>query len=372
MTHQALESSSDLQTAAPASIVARLEADARQEASKAAPRVLVKPKGIPVLDGWRGISILCVLATHMLPLGPRGWGNAFMGPAGMSLFFTLSGFLIISTLLEKPDARQFLIRRACRILPLAFLYIAVGLAVQGKGFTYYVAHLLFLINYDHTHITGLTSHFWSLCVEVHFYLFVGLLVAMAGRRGLMLLPLVCLVITGLRIASGSLINIKTHLRVDEILAGACLALVYQHCMGLKIRWFLKKVSQPPLIVLLLLASYPGMGPLNYLRPYCAAALVGTTLFRPANALHRVLAGRVLGYIAAVSYALYVVHKLSMCGWLGSGGGWERYLVKRPVSFMLTLAAAHLSTFHLEKWWVAWGKKASHCRFLEAEKEMAVL
>src|SRR5689334_16088961 len=75
---------------------------------------------LPVLDGWRGISILCVLATHMLPLGPYGWGNAFVGIAGMSLFFTLSGFLITSTLLEKDDVRSFFIRRACRILPLAF------------------------------------------------------------------------------------------------------------------------------------------------------------------------------------------------------------------------------------------------------------
>ncbi len=51
------------------------------------------------LDGWRAISILGVLAAHMLPLGPSRWGlNALAGDAGMSLFFTLSGFLIASTL----------------------------------------------------------------------------------------------------------------------------------------------------------------------------------------------------------------------------------------------------------------------------------
>src|ERR1700759_4126058 len=81
---------------------------------------------IPVLDGWRGISILSVLATHMLPLGPGGWGNRFIGQVGMSLFFTLSGFLITGSLLERLDVVGFFIRRACRILPLAFAYATVA------------------------------------------------------------------------------------------------------------------------------------------------------------------------------------------------------------------------------------------------------
>ena len=54
----------------------------------------------PVLDGWRGISILCVLSAHMLPLGPKSWQlNATTATIGMSIFFTLSGFLITTTLM---------------------------------------------------------------------------------------------------------------------------------------------------------------------------------------------------------------------------------------------------------------------------------
>ncbi len=29
---------------------------------------------IPILDGWRALSILLVLAGHLLPLGPHRWG----------------------------------------------------------------------------------------------------------------------------------------------------------------------------------------------------------------------------------------------------------------------------------------------------------
>jgi len=46
------------------------------------------------------------------------------------------------------------------------------------------------------------------------------------------------------------------------------------------------------------------------------------------------------------------------GWLGSGNGVERYLVKRPVGFVLVFLLAHLSTFYYEKRWIQWGKRWS--------------
>jgi peptidoglycan/LPS O-acetylase OafA/YrhL len=81
-----------------------------------------------VLDGWRGISILLVLATHLLPLGPKSWQlNFTFGPMGMALFFTLSGFLITNFLLQRPSVTDFLIRRIARIVPLAWLCMAIAL-----------------------------------------------------------------------------------------------------------------------------------------------------------------------------------------------------------------------------------------------------
>src|SRR5260370_42557576 len=77
----------------------------------------------PVLDGLRAISILLVLACHMLPLGPKSLRlNETAGAMGMSLFFALSGFLIASLLMHNDDIVEFLVKRLTRILPLAYAY----------------------------------------------------------------------------------------------------------------------------------------------------------------------------------------------------------------------------------------------------------
>src|SRR5688572_19452949 len=87
---------------------------------------------LPVLDGWRGISILLVLAAHLLPVGPKVWQlNVATGVAGMVIFFVLSGFLITSILLSGSALPDFLARRFFRIVPLAWAYLAVALALAG-------------------------------------------------------------------------------------------------------------------------------------------------------------------------------------------------------------------------------------------------
>src|ERR1700692_4978158 len=80
----------------------------------------------PVLDGLRAISILLVLACHLLPLGPKVLRlNETAGAMGMSLFFALSGFLITTGLIKNPDIHEFMVRRLARILPLAYAFTIV-------------------------------------------------------------------------------------------------------------------------------------------------------------------------------------------------------------------------------------------------------
>jgi peptidoglycan/LPS O-acetylase OafA/YrhL len=316
---------------------------------------------LQVLDGWRAVSILFVLATHMLPLGPQRLQlNESAGLVGMALFFTLSGFLITSTLLKHSDVVAFAIRRFCRILPLAYVATVVYLLIQQCSWPYYVSHFLFLVNYDHAHMTEYTGHFWSLCVEVHFYLFVGLLIVVAPRRGLLFLPVFALAITALRIWAGQPVNIKTHFRVDEILSGATLALVWNDRLGSFGRAIARVLRLSPSLLLIALfaaSCHPRSGPLLYARPYLASSLVGHTLLVD-GVRWSWLRHRPLRYIAETSYALYVIHPLSMYGWLGSGSKVARYL-KRPLCFAITFSLAHLSTFHMERHVIAWGKRLTH-------------
>lgn len=321
-----------------------------------------------MLDGWRAISILLVLATHMLPLGPKWMKlNATAGPAGMSLFFTLSGFLITQSLLRHPGVVSFFIRRLSRIVPLALVGGTLILLLQlapphayPPVWFYYLNYMPPIENVDHI------SHFWSLCVEMHFYLFVGLLVGAVGRRGLMLLPVLAIAVTALRVRDGVYININTHYRVDEILAGAILSLAISGTLGRTGTVAIEWIGKIPLIlwaIIFFICCHPASGPAQYLRPYCGASVVGATL--AARSWYTpLLESKPLRYIAEVSYALYVIHPATMMGWLGSGDTLERYL-KRPLSFLLTFTLAHLSTYYFEHPLTTLGKTVAERRELKA-------
>jgi peptidoglycan/LPS O-acetylase OafA/YrhL len=81
----------------------------------------------PALDGLRGLAVLAVVAQHSsLPLA----GNA--GTTGVTVFFTLSGFLITRLLMEEHrafgciDLREFYLRRARRLGPGLALFLVVS------------------------------------------------------------------------------------------------------------------------------------------------------------------------------------------------------------------------------------------------------
>jgi peptidoglycan/LPS O-acetylase OafA/YrhL len=330
----------------------RFTIEARFDVFQLWSRSLNRCKRFPVLDGWRGISILLVLAGHMLPLGPKVLQlNAAVAATGMSLFFILSGFLIVSMLVKNDNVVCFLIRRVCRILPLAWSFLILVLLLNHANGAAWEANLFFYANLPPFYLSYTNGHFWSLCVEMQFYAAIATFVALAGRRGLLLVPIACLLVTAARIAFGVEISIVTWWRIDEILAGGCLALAFTSGPVTNAVKSLPYFT-PFLVAPLLLAScHPAFGALNYARPYLAALLIGSTFFRPSDRLQRLLCGRRLGYVAEISYALYVIHPLTFSGWLGQGDVIVRY-TKRAGSFVFSFFFAHLSTRYYEKYWIA--------------------
>ncbi len=303
------------------------------------------------MDGWRGISILAVMAGHLLPLGPKVLQmNAAVATFGMAVFFTLSGFLITRFLLRNDDIPVFLVRRICRIVPLAWLYMVVTLTLLTWQPHALLAQLFFYANWPPMHLTDLTGHLWSLCVEMQFYIGIAALVLIGGKRAIFVLPLICVAVTGYRVWHGVHIAINTYYRVDEILAGCILALLYHKDKGA----FLGKLPVFIGVPLLLAASHPEGAWLNYFRPYFAASMVGATIYQPGRLTTKGLESRPLRYVAEISYALYVLHGILGLTWLGSGDKVVKYL-KRPLYFTATFALAHLSTFYYEHRWIALGK-----------------
>ena len=89
----------------------------------------------PALDGLRAVSILAVLAFHNSVLSPgayaNGKGYGIGGFLGVSVFFTLSGYLITELLLEESAKRgsiafgRFFLRRVLRLYPALIVSLAL-------------------------------------------------------------------------------------------------------------------------------------------------------------------------------------------------------------------------------------------------------
>jgi peptidoglycan/LPS O-acetylase OafA/YrhL len=312
---------------------------------------------ISALDGWRGISIVLVLAAHMLPIGPKSWElNVATGVLGMVIFFVLSGFLITSILLTKVSVSEFVTRRFFRVIPLAWLYFAIALSLTDASPAIWWAHFLFYANLPPQDLLPITAHMWSLCVEMQFYVCIAIWYALVGARGLSFLPVVALGFTALRAWNNVYATSITYDRIDEILAGCILALVYHGQLGSKMLQLVKRTPQL-LVASLLLLSCLDFERFYLLRPYFAALLVGTTILNPHTKAVRWLGAPPLVFLAGISYALYVIHPMLMYSWLGSGDLIEKY-AKRPLLFCALLVLAYLSTNFYERRWIAFGKTIS--------------
>ncbi len=311
-----------------------------------------------MLDGVRAISIALVLAGHMLPLGPKPWQmNIVAAQSGMALFFTLSGFLITRFLLANDDLFEFFVKRFTRIMPLAFLYMLTVFVLFDHSVPVLAHDLSFTLNYADQYLDDWNPHLWSLCVEVQFYLLMGLVFRMMKGQAPAAVLALCLIVTAIKIGTQDLSSMKSHLRGDELLAGSLLALSLHGTFGDGAKFWRRTAPFTPLLAVLLLASaHPRGGFLVDLRAYLSALLVGSVIFTRNAPLKRVLTSSPLRYLARVSYAVYIIHIATKTGWLNSGPKWELYLVKRPISFTITFVLAHLSTFHYEAWGMERGRR----------------
>ncbi|MFP5576858.1 MAG: acyltransferase family protein [Acidimicrobiia bacterium] len=204
----------------------------------------------PALDGLRGVAVLAVLWYHHDASAiPGGW-------LGVSLFFTLSGFLIADLLLAEHagtgriDLRAFWARRVRRLVPAAVLgLVGAGLVLWARGgatatsvadvraAALQVANWRFIAaDAPYAGVEGAPSpvqHFWSLAIEEQFYLALPLVVAATlgrGRLGQRLLALAVAATVVGSLASQLLLQdvertyYGTDARAAELAVGVALAL----------------------------------------------------------------------------------------------------------------------------------------------------
>ncbi len=99
------------------------------------------------------------------------------GALGVHVFFVLSGFLITQLLLKEQERTStislsdFYLRRAFRIFPAAFVFLAVVVALYWREmrWTHVAAAVFYVANLDMTR-PWIFGHLWSLSIEEQFYL----------------------------------------------------------------------------------------------------------------------------------------------------------------------------------------------------------
>ena len=132
---------------------------------------------IPSLDGMRAVSISLVVAGHWAELRYHSDVAGAFANLGVRIFFIISGYLITTLLLREHaktstiGIREFYVRRAYRILPAAFVFMAVAFVIFWRDLRWYhmLAASFYLTNFDFAHPRYL-GHLWSLSVEEQFYL----------------------------------------------------------------------------------------------------------------------------------------------------------------------------------------------------------
>ncbi|MGV8881637.1 MAG: acyltransferase family protein [Rhodoglobus sp.] len=155
------------------------------------------------VQALRAIAVVLVILDHLvllqkLPGHPEG------GFIGVDVFFVISGFLITGHLIReiatsgRVSFKDFYLRRARRILPMALLVIAVTIgasylvfwpwlasqySVDGLWSALFVSNIAFAIrgvDYFSTDQTSVFQHYWSLSVEEQFYLVWPIVIALTG------------------------------------------------------------------------------------------------------------------------------------------------------------------------------------------------
>ncbi len=173
-------------------------------------------KSIDELQLLRGFGIVAVMVHHMngklftwssVPLSQMK--TYFAGTAALDMFFVMSGFLIFRLLyndLSKTEGRfhamqtscVFWVRRAWRLLPAAWLWLAIALLLSifanasgafgplKDAWGGVLSAFLFVANFKLgdcylRYSCGPTFPYWSLSLEEQFYVFLPLLMMFSGK-----------------------------------------------------------------------------------------------------------------------------------------------------------------------------------------------
>ena len=272
-----------------------------------------------LLDNWRGWAIICVLLGHFLEV--RG---ANFGRLGVELFFVLSGRLMADLLfIKRIELPRFFYRRASRVLPVSLLFVVTAYIVFPHGINELykwgaLASAAMVVNYTQLFGIGsaVTGHYWSLCVEEHSYIALGLVAWLLRRHDHAsgLRPaVVCLALAALMVLNGwrlwhaqpdyYAVYWRSDVRAATIFMSVGLRILVAN--GLPVAW---RAPWIPVLALLLGAALNTNhvpDPVKYSLGSLLIAVSINSLDQAYAFVRRLLSSRVVAWFGMVSYSIYI-------------------------------------------------------------------
>src|SRR4051794_7843634 len=155
---------------------------------------------LAALDGLRLLAAFAVLSFHYTGIRTPFWDTPAhvvfpslneltrYGYLGVELFFMISGFVILMTAYNRP-IESFVGSRVARLFPAYWAAIAVTFTLQqfwtgGRQPSFVDALVNLTMIQDAFDIPHVQGAFWTLWIELKFYLLIGvfILVGMTRRR----------------------------------------------------------------------------------------------------------------------------------------------------------------------------------------------
>lgn len=329
------------------------------------------------LNGIRAIAALTVVLSHiLLQLQPSSTeitiGHA-LGSYGVTMFFTLSGFLITYLLLKEKKTfgtisiKEFYIRRLLRVWPLYYFYILLvvvimlaGSGVLPSGIWYYLFLAANIVSLQGV-APPLLEHYWSLGVEEQFYLFWPWLVKYASPlKTISAFLLLFILIKGaLRIwMPDSIVYwFMFSSRFDCMAIGALFAILVNAGKNTFLLFCFNKISQLISWSILLLGAAGKFQLLGFLDhdifSVASAIIILNVAFNNKSLL--TLEHKLLNFLGRISYGIYVYHilvvyllSLFLKDKITSMSHWLQIGLLGVLTFTLTIFIAWLSYEFFEK------------------------
>jgi peptidoglycan/LPS O-acetylase OafA/YrhL len=356
------------------------------------------------IEALRGVAIAMVLMAHFIGIAP--WHTPavwvlvtqnFKFGYGVDLFFVISGYVVSKSLLGTStataptigDLKSFFVKRAFRVLPTSFFWIAATLLLtitfnRFKDFGVLGSNLrevFHILTYSYNFYLGrhmliaephrgfIFGPYWSLTLEEQFYFALPLLVLIVGRK--LLMP-VLLGITALQLGVYWLFwnPVVLYLRFSAILFGVLLFLARQSAAGAFNLLEPSKLRGVSAFTVsgLLAAGLAAAGTIeNPLLCQTVVGLAGVGLVSIASYEKGYgLRSRFLAWLGARSYAIYMTHipmfrvNLELWNYLARWRGFHLTAMEpSPVivsAAVLTLLASEMNFRLLERPLIACGRR----------------